>query len=249
MHSTISKRHFKRLVKKKEEQLLAFKEVDINERDILSHASVEDDVKDFSSEILPSCSMIEGTDGEVLRTILLELRALQSDVTDLSNRIAVIETNQQGMQIRQERLISQCAENAVILKHGLKCNQVHQVEQFPIQSEEDLIKFNDEITAVEVVAASIKRILDQQPFARKISWIFGQQILINYNFDGTQGKKPLRDLKNVTEALFDALRTDDKHDKVIETEIRQAFRAAKNRYHKARSVRKSVQMRTPLPIE
>ncbi|XP_065368981.1 uncharacterized protein LOC135961410 [Calliphora vicina] len=103
---------------------------------------------------------------------------------------------------------------------------------FPINTEEKLKEF-DGLLALqsEPYIQQIKNLM-RGNVERNLNQIFGKTIIMDFNVDGTFGKKGLRDYSNVLTAIIDVISTfSDSPDKTL----RAAFQRQKKKYFKENS--------------
>ncbi|XP_075160408.1 uncharacterized protein LOC142233394 [Haematobia irritans] len=108
---------------------------------------------------------------------------------------------------------------------------------FPIRSEEKLKELDALLsTQADPYIRQIKKLLGGNA-ERNLHLIFGHDIIMGFNVDGTFGKKRLRDYANVFEAMIDAISSfTDASDKCL----RAAFQRQKKKYFKQSSRSKTT---------
>eukprot|EP00099_Drosophila_melanogaster_P016709 NP_572489.2 uncharacterized protein Dmel_CG12112, isoform A [Drosophila melanogaster] len=80
-------------------------------------------------------------------------------------------------------------------------------DDFPIMYEEDLVEVNHKISQDSrgIYTNSMRKFLRQGRLSRTIRLIFSEDILLNYNIDGNQKKKRLKDHEHLFRSLMNAI--------------------------------------------
>ncbi|XP_065365342.1 uncharacterized protein LOC135958365 [Calliphora vicina] len=132
---------------------------------------------------------------------------------------------------RYNTLLEILAEHKVLLDTIVKQNQItsNLMEFFPIESEEKLREFDAILkTHSDPYIRQMKSLLAGNA-EKNLHEIFGQNIIMNFNVDGSFGKKRLREYANVFKAIIDVISTfNENSDKTI----RAAFQRQKKKYFK-----------------
>ncbi|XP_041451445.1 uncharacterized protein LOC111072365 isoform X2 [Drosophila obscura] len=126
------------------------------------------------------------------------------------------------------------ADQTVLLKQLLKekaeINSVR--DQFPIETEEQLIKMEENLKMNrDIYISTIKSILQPAGFLVNLKFILSDEIVLAYNVDGVQGKKALRSHSEFYGALLECIPPGDEAPEML---MRKAMQRVKKRVFKQR---------------
>ncbi|KNC29186.1 hypothetical protein FF38_07024 [Lucilia cuprina] len=131
------------------------------------------------------------------------------------------------------------AEHSVCLKSIVSSfwNTPKYIKQFPIKSEEELLKWEDGINEEnkDEMVKTLNAIMGEKGLCKGLPLIIHKKLLLKYNLNGTHNKKGLKFFKNVMDVLFLSYTSSSVNKcepNTFEKEIRLALRKIKNRHFK-----------------
>ncbi|XP_002138390.2 uncharacterized protein LOC108159442 [Drosophila miranda] len=110
-------------------------------------------------------------------------------------------------------------------------------EYFPVREQQELEKLDSELANPgNSFIPMMKRILRPegiiQPLKDSIPKIFGEEIIMGFNFDGVNHKQPFRQFKNINRTIYEIQKRSGYTEADYIADIRITFHTLKRRYHK-----------------
>ncbi|XP_058974559.1 uncharacterized protein LOC131806860 [Musca domestica] len=130
-----------------------------------------------------------------------------------------------------DTIIDILAEHKVLLDRVISQNAFvdNIMTIFPIESEEKLREFDRILaTQADLYTRQMKNLIAGNA-ERNLHKVFGRNIIMDFNVDGTFGKKGLRDFGNVLAAIIEVIST---FNKLPDKTLRAAFQRQKKKYFK-----------------
>ncbi|XP_036317778.1 uncharacterized protein LOC118732772 [Rhagoletis pomonella] len=107
---------------------------------------------------------------------------------------------------------------------------------FPLTSTEDLIKINEKVVPeTRSMLISVIRTLLQHSLSKNLKYVFSTDIIMEYNVDGTHGKKSLKEYKNFYAVFLESIISFTSADEP-ETQLRKALQLNKKRFFQKRAL-------------
>ncbi|XP_075147098.1 uncharacterized protein LOC142237868 [Haematobia irritans] len=116
-------------------------------------------------------------------------------------------------------------------------------EFFPIKSDNELKSIDEMINDdnKSEFVSTLRRVIGAKGLQRGITNVFSNDIILNYNARGIQGKKRLLDFKKLIDVLFLASTADGCTEYEFIVALRNALKAAKNKHFKTNCLKNKVQ--------
>ncbi|XP_054727968.1 uncharacterized protein LOC129237322 [Anastrepha obliqua] len=110
---------------------------------------------------------------------------------------------------------------------------------FPINSEEDLAKINEEINQInrDSYIKTMRIILQPAGVLKSMKCILTDRLMMGFNVDGVQGKKSLKIFQNFYGVLLESIPISDTSGSA-EMQIREAIKLQKKRLFKSISIKR-----------
>uniref|UniRef100_A0A1I8Q3J0 DUF4806 domain-containing protein n=1 Tax=Stomoxys calcitrans TaxID=35570 RepID=A0A1I8Q3J0_STOCA len=142
-------------------------------------------------------------------------------------------SNCQDVAKKLDMVLEILAEHKVLLARlASQSIFVDEISIFPINSEEKLEEFDKSLeTKTDPYMRQMKNLIESNP-GRNLHKIFDREIIMNFNVDGTFGKKGLRDYGNVLAVILDVIST---FSETPDKTLRDAFQRQKKKYFKQNS--------------
>ncbi|XP_075161445.1 uncharacterized protein LOC142234243 [Haematobia irritans] len=111
---------------------------------------------------------------------------------------------------------------------------------FPVKSFEDMEAVNLKIADdVEKYVAIIRTICHPGGIYTNFDRMFSMPIILAYNYDGINNKRPFKELKALYSAIYDAVKTEGYTEKDYIADIRKSFKKFKGRHFRKVCVEKN----------
>ncbi|XP_034654852.1 uncharacterized protein LOC117892610 [Drosophila subobscura] len=167
---------------------------------------------------------LSSNDDEILQIKIIELQDKLEDI--LSNQDVII------------NLLGQVA-NPLLSTNGSDDTESTEVRTpyFPVRDPEELTKLDAELAKPgNSFIPMMKRILRPegviQPLKENILKIFGEEIIMGFNFDGVHQKQPFRQFTNINKIIYEIQKRSGYTEADYIADIRITFHTLKRRYHK-----------------
>ncbi|XP_041450234.1 uncharacterized protein LOC111078359 [Drosophila obscura] len=167
---------------------------------------------------------LSSNDDEIMQIKIIELQDKLDDI--LSNQDLII------------TLLGQVANplGSTILTGSSESTE-ERTEYFPVREPQELTKLDSELArAGNSFIPMMKRILRPegiiQPLKDNIPKIFGEEIIMGFNFDGVNHKQPFRQFKNINKTIYEIQKRSGYTEADYIADIRITFHTLKRRYHK-----------------
>ncbi|XP_036345940.1 uncharacterized protein LOC118755196, partial [Rhagoletis pomonella] len=107
---------------------------------------------------------------------------------------------------------------------------------FPLTSTEDLIKINEKVVPeTRSMLISVIRTLLQHSLSKNLKYVFSTDIIMEYNVDGTHGKKSLKEHTNFYAVFLESIISFTSADE-SETQLIKALQLNKKRFFQKRAL-------------
>ncbi|XP_017479562.1 PREDICTED: uncharacterized protein LOC108369083 isoform X1 [Rhagoletis zephyria] len=196
-------------------------------------------VRFANMENTPSCS--KKPECEDCKSFHKKLTTLQESVESLKHELKSCMTSQ------NVAVMSALAEQKVITQKLVRQDSlvVSMKSFFPLNSTEDLTNINHKvIPETRSIMISTIRSMLQYSISKNLKNVFTNDIIMNYNVDGTHGKKSLKEFKNLYQVLIESITSLSSPDDP-ETQLRKALQLNKKRFFQKRPLSRNLLRNRP----